>query len=60
MPAACCHDAAASAIGRAYSMTFCGVASRLEIEAIKSGQALKTDNKREIAEWDEKKKELGR
>ncbi len=34
--------------------------SRLEIEAIKSGQALATENKREIAEWDEKKKELGR
>jgi thymidylate synthase (FAD) len=33
--------------------------SRLEVEAIKSGQALKTDNKRENAEWDEKKKELG-
>jgi thymidylate synthase (FAD) len=33
--------------------------TRLEIEAIKSGQALKSDNKRENAEWDEKKKNLG-
>ncbi|MGD0462677.1 MAG: FAD-dependent thymidylate synthase [Tepidisphaeraceae bacterium] len=33
--------------------------SRLEIEAIKSGQTLKTDNKRENAEWEEKKKGLG-
>jgi thymidylate synthase (FAD) len=33
--------------------------SRLEIEAIKSGQGLKTENKRENAEWEEKKKSLG-
>src|SRR3954467_13584677 len=33
--------------------------TRLEIEAIKSGQPLKTENKRENAEWDEKKKQLG-
>jgi thymidylate synthase (FAD) len=33
--------------------------SRLEVEAIKSGQGLKTENKRENAEWEEKKKGLG-
>ncbi len=33
--------------------------SRLEVEAIKSGQGLKTENKRENAEWEEKKKSLG-
>jgi len=33
--------------------------TRLEIEAIKAGQALKSDNKRENAEWQEKKGKLG-
>jgi thymidylate synthase (FAD) len=33
--------------------------TRLEIEAIKSGQPLATANKRETAEWEEKKKRLG-
>ena len=33
--------------------------TRLEVEAIKSGQPLATDNKRENAEWDEKRKKLG-
>lgn len=33
--------------------------SRLEAEAIRSGEPLKTDNKRENAEWDQKRKELG-
>ncbi len=33
--------------------------SRLEIDAIKSGEPLATTNKRESAEWDEKKKQLG-
>jgi thymidylate synthase (FAD) len=33
--------------------------SRLEIDAIKSGQPLATENKRETAEWEEKKKKLG-
>ena len=33
--------------------------TRLEIEAIRSGQALATENKRETAEWDEKKRKLG-
>ncbi len=33
--------------------------SRLEIDAIKTGQPLATTNKRESAEWDEKKKKLG-
>jgi thymidylate synthase (FAD) len=33
--------------------------SRLEIEAIKTGQPLATDNKRELAEWEEKKKRMG-
>ena len=33
--------------------------TRLEIEAIKSGNPLATENKRETAEWGEKKKRLG-
>jgi thymidylate synthase (FAD) len=33
--------------------------TRLEIEAIKTGQPLKSDNKRENAEWIQKKEELG-
>jgi thymidylate synthase (FAD) len=33
--------------------------TRLEIEAIKSGQPLASENKRETAEWEEKKKKLG-
>ena len=33
--------------------------TRLEVEAIKSGEALASENKRENAEWDEKKKKLG-
>jgi len=33
--------------------------TRLEVEAIKSGQPLGTHNKREAAEWEEKKKKLG-
>jgi thymidylate synthase (FAD) len=33
--------------------------SRLEVEAIQSGQGLNTENKRENAEWEEKKKGLG-
>ena len=33
--------------------------SRLEIEAFRTGQPLATDNKRERAEWEEKKKRLG-
>jgi thymidylate synthase (FAD) len=33
--------------------------TRLEVEAIKSGQPLASENKRENAEWDEKKKKLG-
>jgi thymidylate synthase (FAD) len=33
--------------------------SRLEIEAIKNGQPIQTANKREAAEWDEKKKKMG-
>jgi thymidylate synthase (FAD) len=33
--------------------------TRLEVEAIRSGQPLATENKRESAEWDEKKKRLG-
>jgi thymidylate synthase (FAD) len=33
--------------------------SRLEIEAIKSGKPLDTQNKREAAEWEEKKRRLG-
>ena len=34
--------------------------SRLEAEALRTGQPLKSDNKRENAEWEEKKKRLGR
>ena len=34
--------------------------TRLEIEAIRSGSPLATENKRETAEWEEKKKRLGR
>jgi thymidylate synthase (FAD) len=33
--------------------------TRLEIDALRSGQPLATENKREIAEWDEKKKRMG-
>jgi thymidylate synthase (FAD) len=33
--------------------------SRLEIEALRTAQPLLTDNKRELAEWEEKKKRLG-
>ena len=33
--------------------------TRLEIEAIKTGEPLKSDNKRENAEWEQKKQELG-
>lgn len=34
--------------------------SRLEIEALRTGQPLASDNKRENAEWEEKKQRLGR
>ena len=33
--------------------------SRLEVDAIKSGKPLASENKRENAEWEEKKKKLG-
>jgi thymidylate synthase (FAD) len=33
--------------------------SRLEIEALRSGQPLNTTNKREGAEWEEKRKTFG-
>jgi thymidylate synthase (FAD) len=33
--------------------------SRLEIDAIRSGQPLASENKRETAEWEEKRKKLG-
>ena len=33
--------------------------TRLEIEAMKTGKPIATENKRESAEWDEKKKRLG-
>jgi hypothetical protein len=33
--------------------------SRLEIQALKTGQKLASENKRENAEWEEKKKILG-
>jgi thymidylate synthase (FAD) len=33
--------------------------TRLEIEALRSGQPIATTNKREAAEWEEKKKQLG-
>ena len=34
--------------------------TRLEIDALRTGQPLATDNKRETAEWEEKKKRLGK
>jgi thymidylate synthase (FAD) len=34
--------------------------SRLEIEALRSGKPLATENKREIAEWEEKRAKLGK
>jgi thymidylate synthase (FAD) len=33
--------------------------TRLEIDAMRTGQPLATENKRETAEWEEKKKRLG-
>ena len=33
--------------------------TRLEIESLRTGQPLATDNKREQAEWDEKRKSKG-
>jgi hypothetical protein len=33
--------------------------TRLEIEALRTGQPIKTTNKREAAEWEEKKQRLG-
>jgi thymidylate synthase (FAD) len=33
--------------------------TRLELEALRTGQALKSENKRENAEWEEKKRSLG-
>ena len=33
--------------------------TRLEIDALRTGASLATENKREIAEWDEKKKRMG-
>jgi thymidylate synthase (FAD) len=33
--------------------------SRLEVEALRTGQPLVTENKRELAEWEDKKKRLG-
>lgn len=33
--------------------------SRLEIEALRTGRPLGTDNKREVVEWDEKRQRLG-
>ena len=33
--------------------------TRLEAESLRTGQPLKTENKRETAEWEEKKKKLG-
>src|SRR5436305_81299 len=33
--------------------------SRLEVEALRTGQPLATDNKREKAEWEEKRKQMG-
>jgi hypothetical protein len=33
--------------------------SRLEVEAIRCGGPLKSDNKRELAEWDAKRAKLG-
>src|SRR5215213_10220392 len=40
---------------RLHSMSLSG----LEIEALRTGQPLATENKRELAEWEEKKKRLG-
>jgi thymidylate synthase (FAD) len=34
--------------------------SRLEVDALKTGNPLATENKRELAEWEEKKKKLGK
>jgi thymidylate synthase (FAD) len=34
--------------------------SRLEVEALRSGNPIDTENKREIAEWEEKRKRLGK
>jgi hypothetical protein len=33
--------------------------TRLEVEAIKTGKPLQSENKRENAEWEEKKRRLG-
>jgi len=33
--------------------------TRLELESLRTGQPLATENKREVAEWDEKKKRMG-
>jgi len=33
--------------------------SRLEVKSLRTGQTLETENKRELAEWEEKKKQLG-
>jgi len=33
--------------------------SRIEIEALRTGHPLASENKRELAEWEEKKKRLG-
>jgi thymidylate synthase (FAD) len=33
--------------------------SKLEVEAIESGKPLGTENKRELAEWEQKRKRLG-
>jgi thymidylate synthase (FAD) len=33
--------------------------TRLELDSLRSGQPLATENKREVAEWDEKKKKMG-
>jgi len=33
--------------------------SRLEVEALRTGQPLASENKREAAEWEEKKRRLG-
>jgi thymidylate synthase (FAD) len=33
--------------------------SRLEIEAMREGKAIESENKREVAEWEEKRKRLG-
>jgi len=34
--------------------------TRLEIDALRTGESLATENKRENAEWEEKKKRLGK